>query len=398
MILPLLLLLLFSAGNLSAAGEGTTQEGSFAVSSQGRRGTAPFTRALEQAEKRFFQITRYSPGGGPPVEILLRDPGSAPSLSVDALEGGVPSLRLSLSSDPDDPETGRFAATALLLREYYGKNAPVPGSKVPRYPDWVTRGMGALMFPRSGEATPFPGNSTPELAAFLTERVPDPEGVTLLRRYDTTASILVRSGLSDDAGRKAFREWVGAYDPSASPVDPPRWVSGWDMRSVERRWVLGLQSSGSAEDQPVRISSAEATFGDYARIMDGVWANNGSLADLRQEKGYEFRLGGLADRLTALRLQGNPIAAPLIDSTLKLVQQAKRTAPAKIRSEESLLRDQLAALRKQSQGIAEYLDWYEAAKVPVSSGLFDQYLSAPEVPVRKGPVGRHLDAVEARGW
>jgi hypothetical protein len=52
----------------------------------------------------------------------------------------------------------------------------------------------------------------------------------------------------------------------------------------------------------------------------------------------------------------------------------------------------------RSQAIDAYLDWYEAAKVPVRSGLFDMFLKSPESPVQKGPVGRHLDDVETRGW
>jgi hypothetical protein len=55
-------------------------------------------------------------------------------------------------------------------------------------------------------------------------------------------------------------------------------------------------------------------------------------------------------------------------------------------------------LDKQSRGIEDYLNWCEATKVMTRSGLFDSYLSAPASPKAKGPVGRQLDAVEARGW
>ena len=48
--------------------------------------------------------------------------------------------------------------------------------------------------------------------------------------------------------------------------------------------------------------------------------------------------------------------------------------------------------------VSQYLDWFEAAKVPVRSGLYDMLLATPEPPLKKGPVGHYLDVIEERGW
>ena len=56
------------------------------------------------------------------------------------------------------------------------------------------------------------------------------------------------------------------------------------------------------------------------------------------------------------------------------------------------------AILQQSRAIDQYLDWYEAAKLPVWSGTFDKLLLNPDTVIKKGPVGRYLDAVETRGW
>lgn len=124
----------------------------------------------------------------------------------------------------------------------------------------------------------------------------------------------------------------------------------------------------------------------------------GSLADVARERGGEYRLQTLTERLTALRLQANPLTIPLVERSMKLVVNARRMSPKKVRQEEDQLRQEYLLLGKKSRAIEDYLDWCEATKVTSRSGLFDAYLSAPVSPQAKGPVGRQLDAVEARGW
>jgi hypothetical protein len=391
---PLLLPILVS-GALLAAGESTPQ-GTLSYSTADFHGCAPMRRAVDEAEKCFLQLTGFAPGDAPPVFLSTREKGSPAALSVNALEGTKPEIRLVLPKDPEDAQIPSFLTTALLLRQYYGKTPPVPGSGVPRYPDWMTRGLGTLILQRSvaDAAT----SSSPELAAFLTERVPDPGNVSLLRRYDAVASVLVRAGLSDEAGKKAFRDWIGSYDPSAPPRSPSSWVGGWEMRPVERRWVLGLHVPEEKEQLSIRIRSAASTLEQYDRIMKEGLSGKPSLADVAKERGGAYRLKAIEERLTALRLQANPLVVPLVDRAIILVATANRTSPKKIAREEEQLRAGYLSLVKKSRAIDDYLDWYEAAKLSTPSGLFERYLSTPPSSVGKGPIGRHLDAVEARGW
>ena len=353
-------------------------------------------RSVDEAEKAFFQCTGIAPGDVPPVHLVIREKGTPASLSVNALEGGGPEVRVFLPRDPEDPQVPQFLITALLLRQYYGKTAPVPGSVVPHYPLWMTRGLGSLAFQSSSTAGAFP--SSPELEAFLTQRVPDSENVSLLRHYDAIASLLVRSGLNDDSGKKAFRAWIGCYDPSVSSWQPSPWVEGWDMRSVERRWNLGLHAPNRNDHFPGIIQRASATLGEFRLIMEEGRSGKESLADVARERGGEFRLEKLSERLTALRLQANPLIAPLVERAIKLVVTAKRLPPKRIRQEEDQLRQEYLSLGKKAREIEDYLDWCEATKVMTRSGLFDEYLSAPIRVPSKGPVGHELDAVESRGW
>jgi hypothetical protein len=87
-----------------------------------------------------------------------------------------------------------------------------------------------------------------------------------------------------------------------------------------------------------------------------------------------------------------------MDQTLLLVGKAPKLPVKKIEAEEKRLAELREATVKQSIAIDQYLDWYEAAKLPARSGTFDKLLLNSDPGIKKGPVGRYLDAVEARGW
>jgi hypothetical protein len=391
---------MLAAGVLAAADDPGLQ-GGILLGPSAMRVSPTFRHSLADADKRFRALTGYAPSGFQPVLIIPAEAGAAPSLSVDSLEGGGLTLRLFLPADGSGADTASFLATALLLREHYGKFPPVPGSKVPGFPSWVTRGVGSLLLaPSDGKAWSEVQQPPSDLPGFLGERVPDVRSVSLLARYDSAAGALIRAGLCDDAGRRAFREYIGSYDPDSNPEDPARWIPGWDMRSVERRWMLGLHASGDGEGgrTGVAVMGPEETLGQYGTIMDSGLGGKDSLAVLRAERGSKFLLDGLTARLTALRLRSNPLIVPLVDGAIALVSRVPRLSPGKIRTEEARLRELAEGLRGRGRAIEDYLDWYEAAKVPTQSGVFEGYLVSPEPAVAKGPIGRHVDAVEERGW
>jgi hypothetical protein len=398
-MLPILLFLLVSAGAALGAAD-VTPEGCFEMVGGGRPEPL-WRRSLAGAEHAFMQQTRWEGDPTvPPVRVLINAERESPSLAIDSIEGGGVSVTLRVAPSPGDQRNIPLIAASLLLRSYYAKSPPVPGSAVPRYPDWLLRGLGASILGSAGDGAVPKGQRTPELAEFLCERVPDPDQPSMVSDYDRRAAILVRSGLHDDAGRRAFRDWIGSNNPSSPVSAPGTWVSGWDLATVERRWVLGLHSSvggdnGQRIDTP---GSAEATLSRYDSIMTQSLTGKISLAELRRERGGGMLLGKLGERLAALRLQANPVVVPLIDESMNLVRNVRRMSDSAIRREEGRLAAMSADVRARSAEIADYLNWYEAARSDVRSGLFDDYLSARPPEVRKGPLGRSIDAVESRGW
>lgn len=378
-----------------------TPEGCFEVGGNGHPIQA-WRRILSGAEHAFLSETRWELDAGvPPVRVSVSRDNEPPSLSVDAIEGGGVSVVLRLSPSVDDARNLPLIAASLLLRTYYAGSPPVPGAAVPRYPDWILHGMGFLIAGEgcSGTVLLCGGDRTPELEEFLRERTPAPDQPSLLRYYERRAAILVHAGLCDDGGRKAFREWVGSNNPSAPHWIPGSWVSGWDTKSLKRRWVLGMNASGNGEGpHAVVICSAEATLAMYQTLMDEFLGRDSSLTDLKAKPGGAVLTDQLAEKLGALSLKANPLVVPLIEETTKLINSSRRMAPSVIRREEARIRAFSSSIRRQSDGIADYLNWYEAARSDVRSGLFDAYLSSLPTHPQKGPLGRMVDAVESRGW
>ena len=398
MFLVLFFLLLVS-GRVSGAAD-ITPDGCFDVHGHGQVSQA-WRRSLTRAEHAFLSETRWeSDAAVPPVRVSICRDNEAPSLSVDAIEGGGVSVTLRLSPGNDDPRNPPLVAASLLLRTYYAGSPPVPGAPVPCYPDWVIRGLGSLMFVSGDSGMVLPlRERTPELEEFLRETAPSPDQPSLLSYYDRRASILLHAGLRDDSGRKAFRDWVGSNNPASQPWIRSSWISGWDAKALERRWVLGLHASGA--DDGIRViapSSAEATLALYGTIMGEFLGEVTSLADLRAKRGGGILIDQFVDKLGALRLKANPVVIPLIDETTKFVAASHRMTPAAIRREEARISELAAAVRRRSTEISDYLNWYEAARSDVRSGVFDGYLSSRPPQSKKGPLGRVLDAIESRGW
>ncbi len=412
--LPLFPLILFLTGwgtmDALSKGPAITGEGCFAWSTvKGCQSTPDFGRMLDTGGKEFLVRTGFSQHAHPPVVVTLHPrteiAAALPFLKVDALEGGIPRISVDLREGEIRGEGQKLLMAALLLREYYDGHAPVPGSRVPQHPAWVTRGLASLCFPAE-EPFRIPssylkvkGGNPPTLEDFLIQRPPERSDPTISDLYDASAASLLKSGLSTSAGQAAFREWVGHDDQKQANQVPSRWVGGWEMRPVERRWLLLMAGSSSDSDGGIRIQGAADSLKAYDSVMTGGIPEGASIHSLAQDKkGGAYTLGKLTERLTAIHLRANPLVLPLMDQTLLLVGKAPKLPVKKIEAEEKRLAELREETVKQSRAIDEYLDWYEAAKLPVRSGTFDKLLQNQESVIKKGPVGRYLDAVEARGW
>ncbi len=382
-----------------------SKEGCFSVADPERILPKPWLRSLYGFEKEFLALTGYSPSSFPPVIIGVRPAaGSAvrPSLRVDELEGGLPKIQIDLTERTEwDSMTAELMARALLLRQYYGTSSPGAGSRIEEFPAWVTRGLGKLcLSAEEANVTPLRylrGEAPPTVESFTAERPPSFENNALGAVYDTMASLLLKSGLQG-SGAASFREWIGHSNPTGTATVRPSLPPGWKLPVLERRWLLAMAAAPHQQEAGIQVLGMNESLRRYDAIMADLSRNGKSLAILRKEKGGDFTARQIRDRLVALRLQANPLIHPLIDKTLVPCATLKRFSEKKLLQEEKEAAELRAALAAKANSIESYLDWYEATKIQVRSGLFDRLLATPPMPVKKGPVGRYLDAVEARGW
>ena len=385
-----------------------TAEGCFAwMPAEGCSPSPAFGRMLAEGEKEFLARTGYPPKPYPPVIVILHpdfdNTPSLPCLKVDALEGGSPRIRVDLRKGNPEDSDREILATALMLREYYGDNTPKPGSLIPRFPDWVSRGVGFLCFPPEEavliHSSYLKGEAPPALEDFLIQITPEQSNPSSRELYDATASQLVKSGLSTPAGEAAFREWIGRDDPKQPGRVPGRWVRGWEMKSVERRWLLLMARSSFESEGGIRLRNMTDSLKAYNAIMTEGFSDGATIASLaRDNKRGAYTLAKVSDRLNGLRFHANPLVVPLLDQTILLLAKASKLSEKKITQQEKMLAVLRDAIWKQSESIDSYLNWYEAAKLPVHSGMFERFLHTPGSVIRKGPLGRYLDALEARGW
>ena len=390
----------------------TTPQGIFRLQCNNPSIARTGERLLSGVEKRFYEATRFEPQDYPPVLVQFHGHEFSlqglPTLRVDALEGGQPRIQVDLLEE-DVTKTGTLSGvllvTSMILREYYMGKAPQVGSSIPKLPSWLSHGLASLCLDTANQKKPIlasylQGGAPPGIEAFLAERPPDAENHVLEVNYDARAESLLQAGLKGE-GSDFFRKWVRANssgDHLDSLGSSSTWPSGWPMQQVERRWLLQMATSSREE----KSSIAELTFSESLRKYDAVAKaiplDVPSFQKFRKEKGADFTFQGIYSKLSALRLQANPLVIPLIDSTLDLLKSGKSLSGKKLSERLAALISLRASILMRSQKIDSYLDWYEATKLPVCSGLFDELLKSPGTPVRKGPVGRYLDAVETRGW
>jgi len=382
-------------------------DGAFALHGDSSFGATHFAHTLADFEKRFYEQTQFSKDAEPPLVIVLHgiedSPQNHPTLRMDALENGAPKIQIDLNAlNLQIEEVFNSLAQAMLLRIYYGEKAPTPGAQIIEIPAWLAHGLGRLCNPGADEivipASYLRGARPPTIADLLVQKTPDGSNQSLLAIYDAMCSTLVTAGLKSSGGTDALQSWLGHFDSRTPDHSLEKWPANWKMDSLERHWLLLM--AGTSRDAPgvVSLLSVGETMNRYDEIIASIPTKENSFALLKKNKESSYILQALSKRLIALHFQANPLTDSLLDETILLCDQLKHLSEKKLRERQEKILEKRTAILQQSRNIESYLDWYEAAKLPVRSGLFDSFLSNPDMPVSKGPVGRYLDAIEQRGW
>lgn len=396
----------FTSRDLLCSTTHSTPGGTFGLMGDSSPALTKFLHALADCEEKFQGLTGYPSSDSPPILVVLHSSEESHfpknTLRVDSLEGKCAKIQIDLAiSQSAGSELGDILSRGMLLREFYANGPLSSGATVMEFPLWLTRGIGWICRPW-GSFAPSPsflnkGKMVPFLKDFLHQQPSRAGSNQVLEAYDWMAAAIVKAGMKG-GGASDFRKWIGHFNPR----DPARrlsdWPEGWLFRPIERRWLLIMAGDGSGATGGGSMLGTVATIKRYDAIISELSTPGHSLTLLKKEKGYKFTSQQLTSRLRALRLQANPLVMPLIDSSLHLLSVIEHQSFKKLTLEEKQITNLRNLILKQSHSIEDYLDWYEMTKAPGSSGLFDRYLVTPEMPVKKGPVGRYLDAIEERGW
>lgn len=388
----------------------SSPEGTFSLIGGDSLPTIHFSRTLAGFEKQFYQVTGFTAGETPPIVIVLHDATDAGNvnkgqavLRVDSVDRAMLRIQVDIPAAVlGSPTTSATLAQAMLIRQYYNGATPASGSRIPEFPAWLLHGLGKLSDPETKLAvipsSYLRGATPPSIADLLVQKAPDSSNSALLDVYDTMAADLISAGLKSGGGEQALRAWIGRFHSDSPDHPASSWPPGWSMQSVERRWLLIMAGNEGEEIGSISMLGVGETLARYDGILAEVSTPNHSLALLKKAKGSDYLIQQLSSRLLALRLQANPIADPLLDEMILLCSKFKHLSEKKIAEKEKILALLRADILKRSHAIEDYLDWFEAAKLPVRSGLFDRLLKTPDSPVQKGPIGHYLDTIESRGW
>ena len=388
----------------------SSPDGSFVLIGGDSLPTIHFSRTLAGFEKKFYQVTGFTAGETPPIVIVLHDATDAGNvnkgqavLRVDSVDQAMLRIQVDIPAAAlGSPTTSATLAQAMLLSQYYIGATPASGSRMPEFPSWLLHGLGKLSDPEAKLAvipsSYLRGAAPPSIADLLVQKAPDSSNASLLDVYDTMAADLLGAGLKSDGSAQTLRAWIGRFHSDSPDHPASSWPPSWSMQSVERRWLLIMAGNEGENISAISMLGVGETLARYDEILAEVSTPNHSLALLKKEKGSDYLTQQISSRLVALRLQANPIADPLLDEMILLCSKFKRLSEKKITGKEKIFLLLRADIFKRSHAIEDYLDWFEAAKLPVRSGLFDRMLKTPDSPVQKGPIGHYLDTIESRGW
>lgn len=107
----------------------------------------------------------------------------------------------------------------------------------------------------------------------------------------------------------------------------------------------------------------------------------------------------LAEKLCLLTAHANPLLRPVIQDYQHIAEElalGRNRGIATRLAELKTLREKLSA---RMSDVDDYMNWFEAARLETSSGLFDEYLRAGAVsespkPRRRDALSIYLDALE----
>jgi hypothetical protein len=322
-------------------------------------------------------------------------------------------LDLTVGGDLGRAAVERELLRAILLEMTYRKEPALPaGTPYVEPPLWLLYGLLDLA----------PGRDRESLmeALGVEEKVTSLEGFFLQSRavsqldsparelYNAYSFALVRLLLDQADGQVRLARYIAnlcraSNNPLADLQAQFPGLSGQKGEKLWRAEIARLSSEESGE--LLTFAETERRLNRLLEMKICTDAASGKplrLRDLgprkisRPEAAAISRFGR---RLLLLSARANPILRPVIQEyreiALLLARRKSRGIPARLAAVEKLQ----AQLFQRMSDIDDYMNWFEAAKLETSSGLFTGYLRAAEEQSeerlrRRDPISVYLDSLE----
>jgi hypothetical protein len=167
------------------------------------------------------------------------------------------------------------------------------------------------------------------------------------------------------------------------------------IRDFEKTWRSTISSMKSAEQGLLTFSHTQAklneTLSKSLRLDE--------FMRIKSTPAQRLALRKLAEELCLLTAHANPVLRPVIQDYQHIAEQlalGRHRGVATRLAELKRLREKLSA---RMSDVDDYMNWFEAAKLETSSGLFDDSLktgvgSESQKPRRRDALSIYLDAME----
>ncbi|HEX3817947.1 MAG TPA: hypothetical protein VHW03_06645 [Chthoniobacterales bacterium] len=323
-------------------------------------------------------------------------------------------LNLLLADGLDTRMTERELLRAILLEMMYRSRPGLAvGTRYSTPPDWLLDGILALTPRRDSD------EATQLLQAIVADnRIAPLETVVRQRRdlldppsqeiHDAYSMALVQLLLDAPDGRRKLAQYI--TDLPDAPND-----SYADLRAhfpltlgggAEKSWELSV-ARVSARDR-YEILSAEETARRLDRLLrlsvpgrDGQphEYSLGNFRDFLQLPGARAALRDLSEQLLLLGSRAHPSYQKIVQEYYQLTTLLARGKTEKAPQRLRRLASYRALVDRQSRGIDDYMNWYEATQLDTMSGAFSDSLAntATDTPLRRrDAISVYLDTIEAQ--
>lgn len=375
----------------------------------------------ERTKRDLLALLDQRDGWTTPIVINARYPQAnlpeLPRLAMNVSQTGFGlklQLDFTLDSEVRRPEVRRELLRALLLEMIYRGESNIPaGAICVSPPDWLLEGIPAeqsdVPLDRVSNllALPITARAVMPLEKFLQQRpeLLDAPGRLLYRAYSVALVDLLSNA---PEGRIRLTRLIASLRASNDSVAElqkhfPGLFESDD--AVEKVWTT--QIARLATEQPYSLLTTVETERRLEQTL------RLTISDRSGEKTYglaEFTkfakhpsaksaLALLAHDLRQLAVRANPVYRQIISEYAQTAVLLTRGKTNGLAARLERLRQTRHAAATQMREIDDYLNWFEATKLPSPSGAFEDYLKAAESAVQPGqtkrdPISVYLDVLE----